>query len=172
MLTPSPLAFGNQNINTTSAYQTVSISNTGGANLIVSSVTVTGPFSNASIVGPTFCTGTSFTLNAGQFCNIGVTFSPTVLGPLTGLFSVVSNDSTSPDNVTLTGTGTAPIIMWSCYTMSFGNVTTGTSMNSPTCYLYNTGTGPLSVNLTFTGTQPHPILAVLYDLHFDAHCGQ
>ena len=154
VLTPSPLAFGNQNINTTSAYQTVTISNTGTGPLVVSSITVSGPFSNAGIVGPTFCTGTSFTLNAGQFCNIGVTFSPTVLGPLTGLFSVVSNDSTSPDNVTLTGTGTAPIIMWSCYTMSFGNVPSGTSMNSPTCYLYNTGTGPLSVNLTFTGTNP------------------
>ena len=146
---PSNLAFITNQL-TTSAPQTITVSNIGTATLNVTTVTVVGSFSNA---GGT-CGTAPFSVGAGASCTVLITFSPGTTGPFTGSVTFSDNAPSSPQVITLSGTGTAPIIMWSCYTYSFGNVPIGNVLNSIPCILYNTGNGPLSVNLSFTGTNP------------------
>ena len=45
------------------------------------------------------------TLAAGRSCNLSVSFTPTVVGPVTGCLTVTSNAVGSPRTVALTGTG-------------------------------------------------------------------
>jgi hypothetical protein len=47
----------------------------------------------------------SATLTAGASCTVYVGFTPTATGALTGMLSIVSNGSGSPQAVTLSGTG-------------------------------------------------------------------
>lgn len=146
-LSPSTLTFSTNQL-TTSATQFTTLTNTGTANLVVSGVTVSGSFSNT---GTGTCTGTSFTLSAGSTCTFGISFSPGTTGPFTGTLSVSDNASGSPHTAALSGTGTAPIAAWSPTTYAFGSIPVGNSVNSSAITLTNSGTGPLSVNLTFTG---------------------
>jgi len=96
-LSTTSLNFGNVTLDTLSAAQSVTVSNTGGGVLSISSVTSTGDYAQTS-------TGCS-AITAGASCQISVTFKPTVLGTRTGTLSVTSNGTGSPQTVALTGTG-------------------------------------------------------------------
>jgi hypothetical protein len=149
------LAFGNQATGTTSAAQTLTLHNTGGANLTGITVVVTGPFSRP---GGT-CTAT---LLPAATCTITVVFSPTVAGPATG--SVTISDSNTPavvvtgSPVSLSGTGIAAAAIASVTggPLAFGNVPTGTTSAARTLTLHNTGTALL------TGITVGPASSVRY----------
>ncbi len=100
MVAPSTLPFGNQAVNTTSAAQTITVTNTGSGNLTVPSVVVSAPFAetNTCTANPIAPAGT---------CTISVTFTPTTATAFTGTLTITDNAVTSPQNVGLTGTGTA-----------------------------------------------------------------
>jgi hypothetical protein len=98
----SSLTFVGQQVETTSATQTVTLSNTGSVGLTISSITATG--TNASAFGVTNTCGAS--LAAGANCTISVTFTPTATGTLTASLAITDNALTSPQTVSLTGTGT------------------------------------------------------------------
>jgi hypothetical protein len=95
---PSSLSFGNQATGSTSAAQTVTVTNPGSSAVSMSSIGVTGPF------GETNNCGTS--LGAGASCTVSVTFTPTAAGSATGTLSVASSAPSSPLTVALSGTGT------------------------------------------------------------------
>jgi hypothetical protein len=76
----------------------VTLTNKGTVFLNVVSVVTQGEFSQTNNCG----TG----LAAGAKCTVKVTFSPTVSGAQTGWLVFGDNDLTSPQLVTLTGTGT------------------------------------------------------------------
>jgi hypothetical protein len=97
-VTGGPLAFGNVNVGTTSAAQTLTLHNTGTAGATTIAVVVTAPFARA---GGT-CTAT---LAAGTTCTITVTFTPTVAGPATGTATITANVAVAGSPVALTGTG-------------------------------------------------------------------
>ncbi len=99
----SALSFGNQTIGTTSAAQTVTISNVGGQGVTTSSMTISGADFNGSTSGCGF-------IAAGSFCTAAVTFSPTVAGNRSGTVNIVSNGVGSPQFIQLSGVGvtTAP----------------------------------------------------------------
>jgi len=100
-VSPSSLGFGNQQLGTTSGPQNVTLSNTGSAALSITSILTTGNFA----VSSNTCGGS---LAPGATCQIGVTFSPQVTGPLTGTLTVTDNSSTgSTQSVGLRGTGLA-----------------------------------------------------------------
>jgi hypothetical protein len=81
-----------------SAPQIVTLTNSGGGTLNITSTTITG--ANAtSFARTTACT----TLAAGASCTINVTFDPTAAAALTATLAIVTNAGTA--NVTLTGTG-------------------------------------------------------------------
>ena len=109
-LAPTTLAFGNQFINTTSAAQTVTLTNTGNAALTISSIAASGDFAETS-TGATACPISPTTLPAtagSNTCTISVTFTPTVAGARTGTLTITDNAGGSPQTVSLTGNGTSP----------------------------------------------------------------
>ena len=96
---PSSLSFGNQNTGTTSAAQSVTISNTGTAAASISSISTAAPYAQTNTCGSS--------LAAGATCTASVTFAPTATGSSTGSLTVASNASNSTLTVALSGSGIA-----------------------------------------------------------------
>ena len=102
-LLPSSLTFTSQTQGTTSAAQTVTLSNTSSALLNITSIIASGDFAATSNCGTS--------LAAGANCAISVTFTPTAAGTRTGTLTITSNASGSPHTVSLSGTGVAVSIV-------------------------------------------------------------
>jgi hypothetical protein len=154
-VTGGPLVFGNVVVGTTSAAQTLTLHNTGTANLTGITVVVTAPFSRS---GGT-C-GATLPPAAGT-CTITVVFSPTATGPATGTVTITSNVAIAGSPVSLTGTGVAPVItaVWAPASHAFGNATRGVgALAAPTQVFTLTNTGNATLNVpnqaTLTGTNP------------------
>lgn len=96
-LTPTKLSFGNVVINTTSNPQTVTLKNVGNTTLNLGTIQASTYFADTTTCGST--------LAAGSGCTMSVTFSPTQLGAATGTIVINDNDGTSPQSVSLSGTG-------------------------------------------------------------------
>jgi subtilisin family serine protease len=99
-LSETKLTFGTTTVGTTSAPQTVTLSNTGTATdaLGITTIAASGDFH----VSSNTC-GSS--LAAGATCTIGITFHPTAAGTRTGTLTIKDFNPNSPHTVTLTGTG-------------------------------------------------------------------
>jgi hypothetical protein len=100
-LSPTSLTFSSQTVNTTSAAQSVTLTNSGNAALTISSIGISG--ANAGDFSQTNTCGSS--LAAGASCTISVTFKPTATGTRTAAVSIADNATGSPHTVSLTGTG-------------------------------------------------------------------
>jgi hypothetical protein len=98
------LSFGNQQVNTTSAVRTVTLTNTGNATLTINSIGLSGP-NHGDFHQQNTCPSSSSTLAAGDSCNINVTFTPTADGSRSASLTITDNASDSPQPVTLSGTG-------------------------------------------------------------------
>jgi F5/8 type C domain/Pectate lyase superfamily protein/Abnormal spindle-like microcephaly-assoc'd, ASPM-SPD-2-Hydin len=96
---PSSLTYASQALNTTSAAQSVTVTNTGTAAASLASVGITGPFAESNNCGTS--------LAAGASCTLDVTFTPTAAGTSTGSLTVNSSSPGSPLTVALSGTGTS-----------------------------------------------------------------
>jgi hypothetical protein len=143
-LTPTSLDFGAQPVGTTSAAQTITLSNTGNDAMAISNITSSGDFAETNTCGAT--------LAAAASCSISVTFTPSATGTRSGSVTVVDNASGSPQSVSLTGTGTAPIATASPSTLTFSGQTIGTASPTQSATLSNTGTAPLTISgITITG---------------------
>ena len=153
-LTPSSLTFSTNQF-TTSATQFATLQNTGTGTLTVSSITVTGSFSNT--YPATGTCGATPSLTASQSCTIGISFSPASTGAFSGSLSVASNASNGTVTTSLSGTGTAPTAVWTPTSYAFGNVNTGIAVQSSTLQLSNGGNGPLNVSLAITGSSTFTI---------------
>jgi len=107
-LSPNPVVFANQNVNTTSAATAVTLSNTGNEPLtgIVVSLTGTNPSDFAIMPASNAC-GSS--LAASSSCFIYVTFTPQTATNYAATLSVADNASGSPQTTALTGTGTSTV---------------------------------------------------------------
>jgi len=84
-------------VGTTSAAQTVTLSNSGGASLSISGIQVTGDYAQTN--------NCPATLSVGSSCAVNVTFKPTVSGNRSGTLSITDNAQSSPQAVSLNGTG-------------------------------------------------------------------
>jgi hypothetical protein len=102
-ISPTSLSFGNITTGTSSAPQTVTITNTGNSNVTISQISVSG--AGYSITGG----GAPVTLSPSQTLTLTASFSPTVIGSVNGSISIVSNANGSPASVSLSGTGVAPV---------------------------------------------------------------
>jgi hypothetical protein len=148
VLSPNPLAFPNQPINTISSAETVTVSNTGTAPLMITSVTITGQTAGAGFVATNACPIGGTGLGVGATCNINVTFRPTSVGLKTAQLNViVAAPGVTPIPVTLTGTGTAPVLSLSFATspLAFSSPLNITSA-SQLVTVSNTGSAPLTFN--------------------------
>jgi sugar lactone lactonase YvrE len=150
-LSTTSLSFIVQLVGTTSPAQTVTVTNSGGANLIISSIVANGDFAQTST-----CPISPATLNPGSTCTISVTFTPTGVGTRTGTLTITDNASNSPQSVPLTGTGTNlifPAASVSPTSLSFGNQLLGTPSAAQIVTLTSVGTTNLSyLGITITGT--------------------
>jgi len=105
-VSPSSLSFGNQAINTTSAARSVSVTNSGTANLRISGVTKTGTGSGSF----GYVNGCPGTLAPAAVCAISVTFSPTSAGAVSASIVISSNASNgSTTTIALSGNGTTTV---------------------------------------------------------------
>src|SRR5713226_9772948 len=143
-LSATSLSFGNQLLGTTSAAKTVTLTNSGGATLTISSITVTGDFAQINTCGTSVA--------AGANCTISVTFTPTTTGTRSGTLSITDNAKNSPQAVALSGTGTPPVT-FSPASISFGSVVVGSSSATTNVQLTNSGSSTLNItSITLTGT--------------------
>jgi uncharacterized repeat protein (TIGR03803 family) len=101
-LSRASVNFGHQALNETSAAHSLTLKNSGVTLLNVINVALNGEFAIATNA----CTGRSLT--SGQQCTASVTFTPTALGLQTGTLSFTDNAGSSPQTVTLSGTGVEP----------------------------------------------------------------
>ena len=103
-VTPSSLTFSAQVLNTTSAGQKVTVTNTGFVNLTMNSIAASGGYGETDN-----CAGA--TLTPGQTCTITVTLSPVTTGTLAGVLTVNDTSTGAPQLVSLTGSGQLPVSM-------------------------------------------------------------
>lgn len=146
-ITPLSLAFGNQLVNTFSAYQLVQVTNTGNSPLLTLRAAFTGvnasEFTRFTLGVLNNCT---LRLNPGLSCNIAVRFRPTATGARSATMNVLSNDPSNPSvPVALSGTGIQPAASISPNPVDFGAVPVFTAVTQ-TVTLTNSGTAPLTVN--------------------------
>ena len=93
----TPLNFNKQTVGTTSAPQTVALTNTGKTALTISSMQASSQFAVTSTCGSSVATGAN--------CSISVTFSPTSTGPKSGTATIHDSASSKPQVIQLYGTG-------------------------------------------------------------------
>ncbi len=97
--------FGSRLVGTASDSETVTITNTGNADLNVSSVEFTSGNVDDFTRGTEDCVGRSPIAPTGQ-CTVSLSFNPTAVGDRVGVVSITSDAPGSPHTINLTGTGT------------------------------------------------------------------
>lgn len=148
-LSASTLAFGEQRVGTSSAPQTVTVSNFGDDTLRVFSVAVSGaPF--------TVTPNSGFSLQPGQSTQLSVVFAPTAEVNSTGTLTLNTDDPSMPTaTVSLSGTGVRPVLVLTPTALAFGDRAVGSS-GTQVVTVTNQGTGTLLISsLTLTGSGRH-----------------
>jgi len=143
VLPANTINFGSVTVGVTNT-QTMTLSNPGSANLTVSQATLNGAvFALSGLNLP-------LTIAPRQSSAFTVMFTPTIASSAAATLSLVSNAPSSPTSVSLSGTGVAPVLTLSASpaSLSFGNVTLGTSSAAQTVTLTNTGNANVSVSQT------------------------
>ncbi|MFZ0732891.1 MAG: choice-of-anchor D domain-containing protein [Candidatus Sulfotelmatobacter sp.] len=138
------LNFGNQNDGTTSAPETITVTNTGNSTLTISSVGISG--SNQSDFNQTNnCTTAE--VAPQSTCAINVTFSPTISGTENATVTLTDDAPDSPESTSLTGigVGAGPAVTISPTSLVFATQLVNTTSPPQTVMLTNIGTGPLSI---------------------------
>ncbi|MGD0443264.1 MAG: choice-of-anchor D domain-containing protein [Edaphobacter sp.] len=100
VLTPLALTFPSTTINSTSAAQNITISNTGGTTVALQTPSVAG---SDFMISVNTC-GTS--LGPGVGCTVSIVFAPTASGTRSGTFTITDDSGTQ--TASLSGIGTSP----------------------------------------------------------------
>jgi hypothetical protein len=101
VLSPNSLTFATQSVGTTSAPQTVNLTNNANTTLSITSISITG--TNAADFAQSNTCGAA--VAAGGSCTISVTFTPSAIGSRAASISIADNANGSPQTVSLTGSG-------------------------------------------------------------------
>jgi len=143
VVSPTVLNFIPQQVGSSSASQKVQVSNWGTTVMTISSIAVSGPFTQTNNCGAKYGPG-----NAG--CTVNVTFTPTASGVQSGTLTVTDSGAGSPQAIQLNGTGTE--VAFAPSVLKFGArpvQTNGTTLNAT---LTNSGPTALNVsNIAITG---------------------
>jgi hypothetical protein len=138
VLLPASMNFGSSPIGVAATpAQNVTISDTGGVSVALQTPTVTGDF---SILANT-C---SATLEPNSGCTVSITFTPSLSGARTGVFSI--SDSSGTQTASLSGVGVSPATdTISATALSFSQQVVGTTSASQTVSLTNSGDATLNL---------------------------
>ena len=147
-ISSASVAFNSQLVGTTSAPQSVTLTNSGNATLNIASVTVTGP--NAANFALTNTCGGS--VAPGANCTASVTFTPSATGSRKASVIVTDNAAGSPHSVALSGAGIAAAFTQSAASLIFGSQTVGAPGAAQTETVTNSGTANLTIStVTISG---------------------
>jgi Putative Ig domain/Abnormal spindle-like microcephaly-assoc'd, ASPM-SPD-2-Hydin len=142
-LSVSSLSFTAQTIGTSSTAQTVTVTNTGNANLIVSSIYASGDYTESDN-----CVGQNLLPLAT--CAINITFAPSVSGTIAGVVTLLDNAANSPQFIALSGSGVYPVTV-SPATLSFGTIAVGSSSAPKTVTISNHLSQALNLGFAASG---------------------
>ena len=149
--------FGSQKKGTTSAAQTVVVSNTGNSELIFTKAVFTG--SNAADfsldANTTSCLLTPGSmLDVGASCVVGILFAPSNTGLRSASLTFLDNTVASSNSILLSGSGTAPTVKVSIAApLATASITSGTSVDFKVSVTSATGAAPSgSVTFSVDGT--------------------
>ena len=140
VLSSTVLSFGDQSVGSTSAAQTVTLTNSASSTLTVTSINAGGNFGETDTCAASLPPGTS--------CSITVSFTPTALGLRNGSITISSNAAGSPQTISLSGVGItgAPVVSLSASTLSFPGQMIGTTSAPQVVTLTNGGTALLTIS--------------------------
>ena len=145
VLSNTVLSFASQTVNTSSAAQSISLSNPSSTALVITQVVISG--TNAGDFSQTNTCGS--TLPASSSCTFSVLFKPSGSGPRSAQLLVSDDANGSPQGITLNGIGAAvsnPVATVSPSSLTFSSQTVGTKSGAQPVILTNTG----NVSLTLT----------------------
>lgn len=153
-VSPSNVDFGAVTIGSSSAAQTITVSNLGTQYLTIGSASITGTQATDFQLQNDFCSSAS--VAPGNDCVLDVVFNPSADGIRSGTLNLPSNDPDRPNaTVTLQGTGSAvpqpnisvtdSVAPANDYQIPFGTIDSGSS-NQQTVNISNTGAAQLNVS--------------------------
>jgi len=132
------LRFVDQPLGTTSGPQAVTLTNSGGASLSISSIGTSGNYAQANTcLSP---------IEAGASCTISVTFTPTIVGGQSGTLTISDDAPGSPHTVALNGIGLGPAVTLSTTSLLLADQPLGTTGKASLVTLSNTGNAPLTLS--------------------------
>jgi hypothetical protein len=136
-ISPAALSFGDQPNGTTSAPQTVTLSNDGQAVLSTSSIAVSDDFAVTHTCAQS--------VPVGDSCTLTVTFAPSAPGLIAGAVTIVDNAPGSPHVIGLAGTGLGAAVALSPTSLTFGEQLVETASQPLALAVTNSGNLPLEV---------------------------
>ena len=139
-LAPNELHFATLTVGSISGVRTVTLANTGTANVDVATVLSDNP---DFVVTNDMCSGKA--IPPFGVCDFGVQFAPTLTGAQQGHIEVSSNAITAPDHVAVTGFGVESRLAATPSHLDFGSWPVGSS-ETRTVILSNPGTTDISVS--------------------------
>jgi FtsP/CotA-like multicopper oxidase with cupredoxin domain len=147
------LTFPLQLVNTSSAAQTLTLSNTGNVAYTITSIAISGGNTSDYILNYN-CPINGAGLAGGGTCNISISFRPTAAGLRSSSVVVTTTANVNPKPVvTLTGTGTQ--VNLSTPALTFAPQVVGTQSATQQVTLTNTGPAALGItSIALTGTNP------------------
>jgi uncharacterized repeat protein (TIGR01451 family) len=151
VIAPTTLTFTNQLVGSTSAAQTVTLSNNGAASLDVTALTAAnGAFARS---GGSCAAAPPITLAVGANCTLQYTFAPSATGVANQSLTVTANAPGS-GTIALSGTGVQGNLTITPSSVPFGNQTVGSTSAAQTVTLANNGTAALQVTTLSSAGAP------------------
>jgi hypothetical protein len=154
-VTGGPLAFGTVATFTTSAVQTVTVTNTGTLALAGGTFTFPGgpAFQRAAGANAGTC---GATLAVGANCTIGVVFQPTIVNAYNRTLVVTYNAGTTVTGTPVVLTGTAANMLVTPGSLAFGTVTANTTSAAQTLSVRNSTGGARALTVAVTAPFARP----------------
>jgi hypothetical protein len=103
---PRELSFDVQQVGTSSAPESTTLTNPGSSTLTITSITISGDFTETNTCGAS--------LSPGASCDLNVTFTPAVNGTRFGNITIVDNAFNSPQSIVLAGGGAGSTTEQTC----------------------------------------------------------
>ena len=147
----SSLTYASTSVGSSSASQSVSLTNGLSLALNISSIAVTGANAGDFAVSAKTC-GASLAVSAS--CSATIVFKPTAVGARSATLSFTDSASNSPQSVTLSGTGAAPVITASVSpaSLTFPSTTIGSaSATQPVTLSGSVSSSVTITSITVTG---------------------
>jgi hypothetical protein len=155
-VSPSSLTFGPQLVSTATPAQTVTLTNKNGTAIAFTGVAVSGgapAAADTDFASPSNTCGTS--IAAGASCTINVVFTPSTAAVETANLVITDADASSPQTVTLTGTGVIAALTVAPNSLNFGSQPVGAASSAQTVTLTNVSNAAIAfTSVAVSGGSP------------------